>query len=139
MCLEGASAERCHLKASAVPVICAPFEDYRIYVEEMNNRFNLKDYIQEEDLITGEIDILIGSDFYWTFVRGETVDLTDNLVLMSTKVGYMLSGTLHSPDLEKVSTYATNCVQLFTCATDEQKLLAENNFGDTLNEKVERF
>ena len=41
-----------------------------------------------------DIDILIGADFYWKLADVEIVRCAENLVAMSTKVGWILSGSL---------------------------------------------
>ena len=99
------------ITGSAVPTICAPFDDMRPYVDELRKRFNVREYLPDEHVVAGEIDILVGGDFYWSIVSREVIDLTDNLVLKPSKIGYLLSGSEYSPDIEHVSTYATTCVQ----------------------------
>ena len=44
----------------------------------------------------GEIDVLLGSDYYWSLISGKIVksSLNDNLVAMETKLGWVVSGAL---------------------------------------------
>ena len=46
----------------------------------------------------GEIDILIGSSFYWSIVTGEIVREEGSLVAVNSKLGWLLSGPIDSLD-----------------------------------------
>ena len=39
-----------------------------------------------------EIDLLIGGDYYWSFVSGDSIRLNEKLVVLNSKFGYILSG-----------------------------------------------
>ena len=53
-------------------------------------------------MVAGEIDVLVVGDFYWSIVSRKVMDLTDNLVLKPSKIGYLLRGSEFSPDVEHV-------------------------------------
>ena len=85
-----------------MPTIYAPFEDCQLYVGELKKHFDLCDYLHEEGMVAGEIDVLVVGDFYWSIVSRKVMDLTDNLVLKPSKIGYLLRGSEFSPDVEHV-------------------------------------
>ena len=91
--LVGTDGKEIALQGDAVPTICAPLDDYRMCVNELKNRYHLEEYLPGSQMITGEIDILVGGDFYWSIMSRESIGLTENLVLKPSRVGYMLSGS----------------------------------------------
>ena len=42
------------------------------------------------------IDVLVGSDYYWNFVTGETRIGTDGPIAICSKLGWLLSGAVDS-------------------------------------------
>ena len=47
------------------------------------------------------IDILVGSDYFWSIVEGERVVLPSGLLLLSSKLGYILAGKYCDPSDNK--------------------------------------
>ena len=43
-----------------------------------------------------EIHILLGSDFYWNFIGGDSIRLNGKLVILNSKFGYILSGPIET-------------------------------------------
>ena len=76
-----------------VPHICEP-----LTIQPIGKCLELHPHISELDLAdnpmdeTCEIDMLIGSDFYWEFVTGEVVRGGEGPVAVNTTLGWMLSG-----------------------------------------------
>ena len=58
-------------------------------------RSDLADVLQDSSL---QVDLLIGSDFYWQFVTGETVHGAEGPVAVKTTLGWVLSGLTQPTD-----------------------------------------
>lgn len=86
-----------------VPKICGELQNGKFNDKQMEelNGLNLADI----DATSGnnlEIDMLIGADYYWSVMNGEIKRLESGLILMNSKFGYVLSGsveTLHDGKL----------------------------------------
>ena len=76
-----------------VPHICDPLTTQTVNIcSKMYShltQLDLADITQEETL---EVDMLIGSDFYWEFVTGEIIRGQSGPVAVSTTLGWVLSG-----------------------------------------------
>ena len=92
-------------------------------------------------MIDGEIDILIGSDFYWSLVTEDVVRLTENLVLVRSKLGYMLSGPINDVVEKNVNSHAVNCVHTMKVSTalDSEFEIENVHANKQLEEQVEKF
>jgi len=75
------------------PKICSPLTSKVdvCHLTELQG-FELADHDPSSD--GGKIDILIGPDYYWDIVTGETVRDVAGPVAMSSKFGWILSGPL---------------------------------------------
>ncbi len=93
-----------------VPHICNPSTTQPIDIcAKMYShlrQLDLADASQDEIL---EVDMLIGSDLYWEFVIGETVQGEGGPVAVNTKLGWVLSGPVEPPGKQK-STVNLSCV-----------------------------
>ena len=134
------------IKGFAVPTICAPLDDYRVYVDEMKQRqdwnIDLDNFLPEDEIIDGEIHILLGSDFYWQIVERSEIRLNDELVLVNSKLGYMLNGPLDPDESKEMLNYSTNCVHVMkVCATllGDEEDRTESELSKILSDKVEKF
>ena len=80
------------ISALSFPTICAPLPS-RINVSSYPHLHGLKlaDYSEPQD----SVDALIGSDFYWDFVTGESVRGDSGPTAVKSKFGWLLSGPLH--------------------------------------------
>ena len=96
--------ENKYLEISALwlPLICLPLKKQPLsYVQ------NLLEFVELDFADTGDtgngIDLLIGSDFYWSLVTGNVKALEkSSLVAIETKLGWVLSGPVdipHSTDM----------------------------------------
>ena len=76
-----------------VPYICDPLTTQTVStcsrMYSHLSQLDLADISQEETL---EVDVLIGSDFYWEFVTGETIRGHGGPVALETTLGWVLSG-----------------------------------------------
>ena len=70
------------------------------------------------------IDVLIGSDYYWTIVTGEVMRINGGPTAMSSKLGWLLSGpTQGSPGLLTITSLAVNQGIHYPLTTSEDDLL----------------
>ena len=82
-----------YVSAYVVPVICAPIsnqiiESTQAYYPHLQCLRLADNSHGGEDL---SVDILIGADFYWNFVRGSVVRGPESgPIALSTKLGYIL-------------------------------------------------
>ena len=78
------------LEVFVVPHICDPISsETAVNCVKMHGHLSLADVTSDEAM---EIDLLIGSDFYWEFVTGETVRGSEGPVAIKTTLGWVLSG-----------------------------------------------
>ena len=49
-----------------------------------------------------EVDMLIGSNFYWSFVTGDVVKSSERPVAVGSKLGWLLSGPIDSHKTDDV-------------------------------------
>ena len=62
---------------------------------------------------TLEVDLLIGSDFYWEFVTGETIRGENRPVAINTTIGWMLSGPTGVAEPEESTVSLVNAQTLW--------------------------
>ena len=98
--------ETLRLTALVVPFICNPLTS-----QPINHARNHYDHLLEIDLAdsasigdTLEVDVLIGSDFYWSLVTGRVRRGRSGPMAIHTKVGWILSGPI---DRQEVSVNLT--------------------------------
>lgn len=63
----------------------------------------------DDDSVGQAIDLLIGNDYYFSFLRKENKRIEDNLFLINTDFGWMLSGSVDTDDNENALTVITYC------------------------------
>ena len=93
-----------YVNALAVPTICSNISGQRIDIVAKD--FNgLRGVNIDAGEGSGSIDLLIGSDFYWSIVNGEVRRCgKDGLVAISSKLGWIFSGPLNnSNDREEIT------------------------------------
>ena len=109
------------LSAFTVPLICQPLQGQS--VEQVVNDnvcfsgLRLADYCAEGETLN--VDILVGSDYYWNLVTGHTIRGTQGPTAIHTKLGWVLSGPVCRGD--PGSQQSSNLVEthVLKCATDE--------------------
>ena len=84
--------------ARTSPVICSSLPS----LVNVSNYTHLKclDLADSGSLRQGAIDILIGSDYYWQVVTGETVNGDSGPVAMSSIFGWLSSGPVNHPSID---------------------------------------
>ena len=95
------------LSALCLPLICLPLKK-----QPLNYVQNLPEFVELNFADTGdtgnEIDLLIGSDFYWSLVTGNVKPLEkSSLIAIETKLGWVFSGPVNIPHSTNMSIYIT--------------------------------
>ena len=91
------------LPAVEVPVICAPLHRPKVSCEllESFGNIDLADSYGDGSDVT--IDVLVGMDFYWRFVKQGRVCVDSGLVAVETVFGWVVSGSCVGSSLLSVS------------------------------------
>ena len=91
------------LELFSVPVICQPLTSQPIEFCKETYRhlsnLDLADYSEDGDSM--EVDLLIGSNYYWKFATGEIYRGEEGPVAIKTRVGWILSGAVAKEDKQK--------------------------------------
>ena len=89
------------ISALTSPTICSPLPT-AIRVNRYAHLCDLQ-LADESGTPRNEIDILIGSNFYWSVVTGEVVKADEGPVAVNSKLGWLLSGPMDSEEVHSVS------------------------------------
>ena len=128
------------IHALAVPFICLPVRNQpiqtaKVQFENLNLNF-------ADSGLDNEIDLLVGSDYYWELVTGKIHQGNEvGLVAMETKVGWVLSGPTKVDTTKNYSaTNLTHALKVGTEPTESLQKLVENfwdleSFGISQTEK----
>ena len=115
------------LQAISYPMICTPIKNQLVkFVKEKVENFRDLKFADEGS--GDEIDMLIGSDYYWSLVTGRIVEsgLSDGLVAIETKLGWVVSGpVVGSSDTSIISVNSSHVLSV--------------NCEDSLNDQVKKF
>ena len=85
--------EETEITALSYPTICSPLPSkVKVNYPHLEG-LALADSLDDS---CGDIDILIGSDYYWDLVSGETIRGDSGPTAVSSKFGWLLSGPLHA-------------------------------------------
>ena len=109
------------LSAFTVPLICQSLQGQPVnQVVDDNACFSglrLADYCAEGETLN--VDILVGSDYYWTLVTGHTIRGTRGPTALHTKLGWVLSGPVSygNPGDQQRSNLVT--AHVLKCATEQ--------------------
>ena len=126
-----AGCEEIEICALGFPVICSSLPN-KIEVSKFPQLDGLE-FDEEFDESNDEsIDILIGSDYYWKIVNGETVHGESGPTAVKSKLGWLLSG----PIGEKISSDHVNSHLVITGKVDSLYYANEN---DELLNTVKEF
>ncbi|XP_026331550.1 uncharacterized protein LOC113238917, partial [Hyposmocoma kahamanoa] len=90
------------IRANVVPHITN-----RISVPKVDKKICV-DLLADDGSAGEKIDILIGNDYYFSFFKSESKKLCDNLFLINTEFGWILSGKLDSDD-QNILSIITYC------------------------------
>ena len=95
------------------------------------------------DSETDSIDLLIGSDYFWTIVGLEKLTLPSGLHLVSSKIGYILTGKCMDADNDKSNSQqqVSSCFVMtqVNCTVPEMNLLSSSDTSVTKNPNIEDF
>ena len=92
--LQGKHGEDVNISALSFEAICSPVPS-KVSLHEQPHLL----YLDLADCISGNmdsqdnIDVLIGSDYYWDIITGEVARGDDKLVAVSSKFGWLVSGS----------------------------------------------
>lgn len=112
-----------YVEGYSVPSICSPLSQQKIEFAETSY-----DHLSSLELANSsmgaaelQIDILIGSDFYWQFTTGETRrGRPGGPVAIGTHLGWVLSGPVHEPQQTPVeSSVYLNSTHMLRLDTEE--------------------
>ena len=60
------------------------------------------------------IDILVGSDYFWNIIDGDRITLPSGLLLLSSKLGYVLTGRYPDPAEGEVNNVSSCMVTIMS-------------------------
>ena len=114
-----------YIEALVIPIVCSPLPNQRpksvkLQYEHIKNLF-LSDFADDPDM---SIDILIGGDYYWSFMSGKIIrgENGETPVALQTRIGWVLSGPYSCPHREDTRS-------LFTVSLNAS---VENHLEETL-------
>jgi len=125
------------VEAFKVPVICKALQNQHVEEAKRVHPYLSKLWFsdvcpRQENL---EVDMLIGADYLWEFMRGEVVrGEKDEPVAISTSLGWVLSGPLKIP--QQKSTAGTNLV---THVLEIQEQEVQGTVHETLSVEFQRL
>ena len=83
--------EPLEIRLFSVPLICSKVSE--VPLESCKDNYEYLNELDLADALRGkEPALLIGSDYYWMFVTGETVHSANGPVAVHTKFGWVISG-----------------------------------------------
>ena len=86
---------RC-VEGSAMETICAPIATDTKILNEVKEQFPFVDKFiednQQKGAVGDDIHMLIGADYYWSFIEGDPIRLNEQLVMLRSEFGFILSG-----------------------------------------------
>ena len=122
------------LSAFTVPLICQPLQSQPVDRVIGDNKcfsgLRLADYSTGEQNL--DVDVLIGSDYYWNLVTGHTIRGSQGPTAVHTKLGWVLSGPVGSGDAEDLQRNNLVTTHVLKCATEPvsyEGLEGELSFG----------
>ena len=93
--------ERNSVSALTSPVICSPLPS-AVRIERYPHLHGLQ-LADDYSVTRGEIDVLIGSNLYWSIVASDIVRGDHGSVAINSKLGWLLSGTVETIEAEQIS------------------------------------
>ena len=114
-----------HLSLFVVPMICEPLVTQPISTCIEENRhlasLDLADFADTSSNL--EVDILIGSDYYWSLVTGEICCGDSGPIAIHTKLGWVLSGPIATTDSEQssVNLTTTHVLKMTCCSLPQNR------------------
>ncbi|XP_071132834.1 uncharacterized protein [Mytilus edulis] len=121
--VETETGHKIPIQVLIVPMIATPLQNHIRYIDRNNNYLKglkLAHPVTQQD--TFEISLLIGADFYWEIIEDKVVR-GNGPIAVKSKLGYLLSGPLHS-EKSKHSTTSSIFNVLISRKTEEHDLEA---------------
>jgi len=87
------------LNQITAPIRRGPLQEADLIFLQAITPSNLADSIPRSSELA-PIDILVGSDYFWNIVGGERIVLPSGLLLLSSKLGYLLTGRFMDPNCD---------------------------------------
>ena len=92
LCLAGKSGEAIRISALSFDTICSPLPtEVCLDQHSLLQELDLADYVSDCESCEN-IDVLIGSDYYWDVVTGVILCGDSKLVVVRSKFGWLVSG-----------------------------------------------
>ena len=118
---------RTTLNAFSVPVICRDLQsqNLRLAKEQFNHLSNIKFSDECPRGLEMEVDILIGSDYMWNFLDGQTKPVA---VAVLTKLGWVISGPMKldcKGKLSSINFVSTHALKVSHEILEEEKLSSQ--------------
>ncbi|PFX29435.1 Exonuclease [Stylophora pistillata] len=113
------------------PVICSPLPK-RIDVSKYPHLIDL-DLADRSAFDLDSIEILIGSDYYWDIVTGESIRGEFGPTAINSKFGWLLSGATEEQHVHEISNVVSNLI------ISGKPLLNETNEADEITDMLKRF
>lgn len=123
--------EYVEISALNFPVICSPLPK-RIDVTKYPHLIDL-DLADRSVIDKDSIDILIGSDYYWGIVTGESIHGEFGPTAINSKLGWLLSGPTEEQYVHKISEVVLNLI------ISGNPLLNEANEADEIMNMLKMF
>lgn len=123
--------EYMEISALNFPVICLPLPK-RIDVTKYPHLIDL-DLADRSVIDQDSIDILIGSDYYWDIVTGESIHGEFRPTAINSKFGWLLSGPTEEQYVHEVSKVVSNLI------ISGNPLLNEANEADKITNMLKMF
>ena len=121
--LEG--GEKFNISAPTLPVICSPLPS-AVGIARYPHLCGLQlgnDY----STASGEIDVLVGSNFYWSVVTGDTVWGDHGPFTVNSKLGWLLSGAIDTMEARQIShAYVVITVDPFNSLQEDDDILVDS-------------
>ena len=115
------------IEAICVPKICAPLsnQNTKFYADNYRHlrKLCLADYSRGEEKLN--VNVLIGLDYYFSFVTGKIIRGEGGPTAISSKLGWILSGGFQTDDDE------SNCFEVHT--------MRQNTEHDILRNELQKF
>ena len=121
VCLECPDGLKMFLNGYSVPIICSPITSQHIgfaqsYYPHLR-KLPLADFANGDEPL--EVDILLGSDYYWSLVIGQPVRGESNRgpTAVKTRLGYVLNGPVDVPNRGRATNSSVNTTHLMKVET----------------------
>ena len=124
-----------HMQLSlyVVAMICEPLVSQPISACARENEhlasLDLADYSETDHSL--EVDVLVGSHYYWDLVTGGVCHGSNGPIAIHTKLGWVLSGPTRSRELDQ---YSVNLVTTHVLRVDTQQ-----NDSNSLDDRLRSF